>query len=278
MVDSREQSSTRIVLKLCLEVKGTTDAAELEDDEQARDAFGQYIDSICMTGTDGQRYFRNLRLQDYNMWYEGGGVWKAEYEFSTQTPAFIEQGQETFQFDTTGGQQHITQALAHVADYPPSVNHNGAIGVTGQSVEGVDISVPAMKFSKTVSTPMVGITSNYVQTLYTLTGRTNNAPWSITTQGQTLNFAAGEVLFLGCNASQQTGEIAVFTFQFAASPNMTDIKIGELTGIAKKGWEYLWVEYEDDVAAGGNYYVKKPKAVHIEKVYRDGDFSLLGLT
>jgi hypothetical protein len=65
-----------------------------------------------------------------------------------------------------------------------------------------------------------------------------------------------------------------FTFNFAANPNETNLTIGGIGGIAKRGWEYLWVEYDDEVSS--NRMVKKVKAVHIEKVYRTFNFNLLG--
>lgn len=271
--DSREQSSTRIVLKLDLQVQGTS--AEQEDDAAAKTAFDTFVHGMC-TLSNGSYYYRGLLLQDYTLRHEGNGIWKAEYEFGVQVPAFIEQGQSLFAFDTTGAQQHITQARLHVADYPSQVNHHGAIGVAEKTIEGVDIVVPAFSFSVTVSTLMAGITPGYVAVLYSLTGKTNNAAWSVTVQGIPLTFAAGEALFLGCSGSQKTGEAAVLTFKFAAQASRTDIAIGDFTGISKKGWEYLWVEYEDDVASG--LYVKKVKAVHIEQVYEAGNFSQLGLS
>jgi len=57
-----------------------------------------------------------------------------------------ETGQSTFQFDTGGGTQHITQSLATVSKHAPPgetpPDFKGAIGVTEDSVEGVDITVP----------------------------------------------------------------------------------------------------------------------------------------
>jgi len=42
-----------------------------------------------------------------------------------------------------GGTEHITHTLQTVGRYPPGVpNYHGAIGVTPDSVEGVDITVP----------------------------------------------------------------------------------------------------------------------------------------
>ena len=61
--------------------------------------------------------------------------------------------ESVFSFDTGGGVQHITQSLANVARYAPpgqtAPNFKGAIGVTADSVEGVDITVPVYHFADT---------------------------------------------------------------------------------------------------------------------------------
>ena len=88
--------------------------------------------------------------------------------------------------------------------------------------------------------------------------------------------AAGECLFLGAAGSQRgSGEDWEINFRFAGSPNRTGITIGTITGIAKKGWEYLWVEYEAEEDSSANRIVKRPVAAHVEKVYEEGDFSIL---
>lgn len=67
------------------------------------------------------------------------------------------------------------------------------------------------------------------------------------------------------------------TFKFAQRSNQTGLEIGDLTGIAKKGWEYLWVRYEDVEDGTANAIVKRPKYVYVEQVYNSGDFSGLGV-
>ncbi|MCJ7544508.1 MAG: hypothetical protein MUP47_08100 [Phycisphaerae bacterium] len=53
-------------------------------------------------------------------------------------------------------------------------------------------------------------------------------------------FAPGELLFLGGSGGESTGwEFAELTLPFAANPNRTGITIGDISGIDKKGWEYL---------------------------------------
>ena len=66
--------------------------------------------------------------------------------------------------------------------------------------------------------------------------------------------------------------------RFAASPNRTGITIGDISGIDKKGHEYLWVRYEDAEDASAKMIVKRPAAVCVEKVYEEGDFGLLGIS
>jgi hypothetical protein len=52
-------------------------------------------------------------------------------------------------------------------------------------------------------------------------------------------------------------------FKFAASPNATDLTVGDITGIEKKGWEYLWVRYAD--AEDEETLIQQPVAAsHIE--------------
>jgi hypothetical protein len=51
----------------------------------------------------------------------------------------------------------------------------------------------------------------------------------------------------------------------------------DITGIVKRGWEYLWVRYEYSVDATAKALVKNPLAVYIEKVYEEDNFADLGI-
>ncbi len=53
--------------------------------------------------------------------------------------------------------------------------------------------------------------------------------------------------------------------------------MGNITGIDKKGWEYMWVRYADAEDAAAKAIVKKPVAVYSEKVYKQGNFAGLGI-
>lgn len=196
-------------------------------------------------------------------------IWEGTVRYGLLQPP--QTGDSTYQFDTGGGTQHITQSIQTVGRYAPAgkmaPDFRGAIGVTHDSVEGVDITIPVYSFSETHYIAADQVTGAYKATLFALTGKVNNASFR--------GFAAGEVLFLGASGSKRGEEDWEITFRFAASPNATGLTVGEITGIAKKGWEYLWVRYADDVDDDAKVLVKRPIAVYVEQVYQYGDFSQL---
>lgn len=185
-----------------------------------------------------------------------------------------EVGDSSFAFDTAGGTQHITQSLSTVARYPTATapDCGGAIGVTADSVEGVDITVPVYAFSETHYFAAATVNDTFKGRLFGLTGKVN--------AGAFRGLAAGECLFLGASGSRRGTSASddwEITYKFAGSPNRTGLSVGSITGISKKGWEYLWVRYEDQVDDTANVLVKRPVAVYIERVYENGNFGDLGI-
>ncbi len=210
----------------------------------------------------------------------GSGEWDCRIRYSPVETTPSEIGSVTITGDTTGGSQHITQSLATISKYPSSTapDFKGAIGVTTDSVEGVDIAVPVFNFTATKVFAAGGLPS--LANLYALTGKVNNASFSVTdtTTGLTITLAAGECLFNGASfGGRRTDGGVEFTYSFSASPNRTGMTVGDITGIAKKGWQYLWVRYTDAEDTTAKAIVKKPTAAYVEKVYEDGGFSGLGL-
>jgi hypothetical protein len=55
------------------------------------------------------------------------------------------------------------------------------------------------------------------------------------------------------------------------------ITVGEIefSEPGKRGHEYMWIEYEDYVSNG--HAQKRPSQVHVERVYEETDFTLLGI-
>ncbi len=200
------------------------------------------------------------------------GTWKAIVRYEKQDAAA--EAEPTFSFDTGGGSQHITQSIATRGKYGPGASEllKGAIGFDGESVTGVDITVPVYNFSETHFLPDPIVTQAYRGMLFRATGTTNT--------GAFRGFQPGEVLFLGASGSKKgTGSDADWeiSFKFAALPNRSDIQIGDIGPITKLGWDYLWVQYASDVDNDKKQIIKKPIAVYVEQVYQVNSFSSLGI-
>jgi hypothetical protein len=196
-------------------------------------------------------------------------TWKVTVRY--ESPESGSPGDEpVFSFDTGGGTQHITQSLGTVARYGANApDFKGAIGVTADAVEGVDITLPVYAFSETHFLADSVVTNPYKGILFMLTGRVNQAGFR--------GFFPGECLFLGASGSRRGTYRWEINFKFASSPNRAGLTVGGIAGISKKGWEYMWVRYADSDDAASKSLIKKAVAVYVEKVYEDGDFSLLGI-
>lgn len=182
--------------------------------------------------------------------------------------------EEIASFDTTG-----STAVIFATSSDPAIlsrygtnptDHKGAINVTKNEVKGTEIVVPALKLTYKVRLPKATITGAYIKTLARLTGTTNNATFKT-------DWAAGELLFLGATGQRGTKTDPEVTFHFAASENVTGMTIGEIAGIAKKGHDYLWVEFEQVSDATAVALARRPKAVYVHKVYREAAWAALGI-
>lgn len=203
-------------------------------------------------------------------------LWEGTARYGKNDPTPPDTGESTFAFDTGGGTQHITQSLQTVSKYAApgmtAPDFGGAIGATQEAVEGVDITVPVYNFSETHYLSPSTVSTAYKLGLFGATGKVNNAPFR--------GFQAGEVLFVGASGTRRgtnSNDDWEISFRFAASSNRTGIVVGDITGISKAGWEYMWVRYADTEDATAKALVKRPVAVYIEQVYEYANFSALGI-
>ena len=186
----------------------------------------------------------------------------------------------TYSFETGGGTQNVKQSYTgearrySAADGSTGSATESAINFDKEAVHGVDIVVPQYQFSETHWFAPGLVTEAYKNTVGAYTGWINNATFR--------GFPAGEVLFLGASGSQQANSYWQITFKFAVQPNRTSLDIGN-SGIvvdAKKGWQYLWIRYEDAIEGTGanKHHIKKAVAAYVEAVYRAADLeTVLGL-
>ena len=210
--------------------------------------------------------YEDLDLVNIETDPQGGGVWyvAAKYELLDFAA--------DFEFDTSGGTQRLATSLATLQReaLPGYVapNYQGAINVTEDRVEGVDITVPVFNFSETRYVHPLNVTPLFKYNIFQLTGRVANASFK--------GFAKGEVLFLGASGSRRGRERWAITYKFAASPNVVAEPLG--SGgllVTKEGWEHLWVRFEDEIDS--HRLVKIPVAFYVERVYPYGNMALLGI-
>lgn len=181
----------------------------------------------------------------------------------------LEEGDETLSFSTTGGRKKVTQSLSTTKYGSEAIDFKGAIGVTENGIEGVEVPAPALQIVKTRRFAPDFVTPAYLKTLATLSGSKNDAAF--------MGFEAGELLFEGATGSQKRpDEPWDITFNFNASQNATGLSVDTITGIAKLGWNYLWVHYRTKETALG--LAQQPRGVYVEEVSPDGDFTAIGLS
>jgi len=254
--DSREQSAgEQPSVDLRFLVLGTTEDIEA------------HSELIAQTPTT----YSGLVRQSTHLERLADDAWEGSVRYGKEAPPEV--GDSAYSFDTGGGTQHVTQSIATVGVYaapgiyPP--NFKGAIGATKDGIEGVDISVPIYNFSETHYIDANLVTGAYKSTLFYLTGTVNN--------GGFRGFSAGEVLFLGAGGAKRGQDDWEISYRFAASPNVQGLQVGDITGIAKRGWDYLWIRYADAVDNDAFMLVKRPLSVYVEQVYPYTNFFGLGI-
>jgi hypothetical protein len=216
----------------------------------------------------------NLFRQQITVEKRGPVQWDVEVTWGPYEKKEPEAGDFTWGFRTTGGTIHITQSIAHIAEYGTgAVDHKGTLGLNEDgSVEGLDLEAAAFSWweKRTLAVGTYGWT--YGQILSVLTKCVNNATFR--------GLDTGSVIFDGADGtlSNKSPLYMDFTYNFSYSPNVTGVTVGDITSIAKKGQEYSWCEYRTATpGAGAVKLAKVVSQVNIEQVRNSADFSLLGI-
>lgn len=216
-----------------------------------------------------------VNLQQHGI-HAGFRFYRAEVEYGP-IPGGINVGSEpdkpTFTCDFSGETSRIQQGLEVVNTYPasgePAVNFNGAINVTSDGVEGVEIPFPVFSFSLTISILTTEFTTSYQVAVARLSQHINSHSWR--------GFAPKEVRYDGMSCSGTFGDRTTLTHRFSVSPNMSDLVVGGITGITKAGWDYLWCFYRDATDDDAKMLIKRPLQANVNRVYPLGNFLALGL-
>ena len=165
----------------------------------------------------------------------------------------------------------MKQSLFTFGNYAPDgvtpPNYYGAIGVTKDGIEGVDVVSPNCSYSESHYKTLGVFTAAYANTLALMTGSVNNAPFRA--------WAAGEVLFAGATMQSQDKDGVAIDYEFLLSPNATNIVHGNITVPAKYGWDYLWYTYYTGFDETTGCLVEVPRSAHVERVYPFTNFGNL---
>lgn len=148
-------------------------------------------------------------------------------------------------------------------------DHKGLIGVTDRGVEGIEVPTPTYAFSETHYFANSAITNTYKAALSTLVGTVNN--------GSFRGYAAGQVLSTGVSGTVKGDDLWQVRYQWTVSPNATGLVIGDITGVSKRGWDYLEVHYDEVEDTTNKIVLKRPYAYTIHQVLRYTNFAGFGI-
>jgi hypothetical protein len=224
--------------------------------------------------------YQGLLVQEYRAEKQEGPVWDVTAEYGrTQpgtppppgTPPSFD-SKLSISFSTAGGTTRLTQSISTKTTFdPPSPDEKGAIGVTDQGVEGIDVNERGFEWTETHSMSAETLSGAYLQTLKAITWTTNRDAFR--------GFLPGEVLFKGASGTWRTGENAEIGFTFEGRFNRPPgLKIGDITlDFEIKGHEYIDVRYKNAMDTVGGYKIKVPQFVYVHQIYEEGNFELLGI-
>ena len=256
-------------------------------------AANAYISGSAATWTYPNQPSAKLLAQSYDVEYLGDDAWRVTVHYEKQGADNDQQqtpSKRSRAFDTTGATTHVTHVAWNAEDdvrkFTAAGREQGAkwaehpIGWDGEKLNGVDIVTPSLTWTESYDVPSNYVTNAYIKRLAAFTGTKNNAAFR--------SFAAGEVLFLGAVGSHDWDSVAGdspwrLQYKFEARPNQGNDGdaippsrsiIGGIS-VKKKGHDYLWVRYAR--VTDGDRVVPRAETVYVVPVYRDSDFSLLGI-
>jgi|GEM_PF-1401240 len=180
----------------------------------------------------------------------------------------------TISIDTSGASilQTVSYAQTRYAiSGKVAPDYKQAIDVQDGIAQGIERIIPALKITvrAKIATEYIISPVKYARVLSELTGTTNSG----TMFGE---FAAGELLFAGASGDIVSEE-PTMSFTFLASKNVTGLAVGGVTGIAKKGHEYLWCLFDTAKDATTGLLVRQPRAVYVDQVYGSANHGLLSI-
>ena len=217
-----------------------------------------------------------------------GNIWnctttyKLESQNSSQDPPT---GALVYEADTSGGTAHISTSLETINSYAASgsaPDFKQLIGVQSDGdPQGVDIVVPAFRFSITKYVEWDSFSQSMEDAIANATGFVNEGSLTLPIHSTGSSFVSrtypdGECLFIGAQISDRAekNDVAI-KYSFIRSAAIDGLSIGDISGITKKGHEYLWVSYKKAKDETSGEHISRPEYAFVEKVY--GTKNLAGI-
>jgi hypothetical protein len=171
-------------------------------------------------------------------------------------------------------------------DSDPEPDFGGLIGVDGESVKGVEVPEPKKEFTVLVRLNMTTLSSDWLEQVEDLRGYCNEAPVSLTFNGQTFLYGTEELLFVDVVTKQNSQMEVELSMKFAVErtkvipPIANSVALNSSVenpdgNITKVGWRYLWV-YSKNVIVNG-LRIPQPMWIIINQVIRKTDLTPLGI-
>lgn len=156
-------------------------------------------------------------------------------------------------------------------DFKRAIN----VGQDGK-VEGCEVGDPGVVL--TLDFKIDYVSWKYIDRLTSLVWATNNATW--------YKFDRRGVTLTGATLKSDKDARVSCSYRFGLRKGTT-LAAGKLrddgadklpqAGVTFRGWDYLWVKYEDAFDPAVKMTVQRPKYYYVEQVLEEADFALLGL-
>lgn len=197
-----------------------------------------------------------------------------EWEFTVSYSTFEAPAVDQVDYEFEAGTQSVTvtHALATTAytgggrtapDFKNGIN----VGSDGK-VQGIAVDLPRFSFSVTKHWAAADVDQAYQIVVAGLAGTVNDDAF--------FGLPAGSVKFLGARG-RLNGLKFPITYRFEYSANETGLTVGDITGIARKGWQYLDIYRRTIADATAKKKTDVPHSVYVHTVSAEADFDLLDL-
>lgn len=251
--------------------RGGTDPIDMDAAEIALLSFSPF----AVTTLDQEILIRS----DWNLEPNGRRWAKGTVVYTPYDPANGDgpQAEGDVSFVVSGDSTHIQTALKTSGKYVKQgetpADFQGALNVDSDgNVGGTDIVARHLTFPETHYQPFDVVTPAWIKTMASIVGCMNDAPFR--------SFNRGELLLVGLSGSKNYEKKRWdITYSFDASPNVSNLQIGEIVVEQKLGHDYLWVRYKkkSQAVGGRKLILPQPIQANVEQVYQFADFSRMGI-